>query len=213
MSTTNDSTPAAAVNPFDTRRIDGADFEVYDTRTSAVVNVCIRGGDNAQAEADRLWHAELLAFDAAADAAHEAALAHLTANDDAEVIRPEDHDAAPILNALGEPMPASEAEALARQLVHELNEMEVLGQVGAQLDRYDAKSAQVRALGFDIGPADDGTLCLYDWQAQRPLAAPAQKRVVAVITSGPAFEAAPRVGLLGRPLAVAAFHALYAEAA
>lgn len=60
------------------------------------------------------------------------------------------------LNALGEPMPASEAEALARHLVGELNEMEALGIVGQQLARYDAKSAQVRALGFEIGPDGRG---------------------------------------------------------
>lgn len=77
--------------------------------------------------------------------------------------------AAPELNALGEPMPASPAEALARQLVRELNEMEQLGIVGEQLARYDAKSAQVRSLGFDIGPDAQGQLCLYDLTTQRPL--------------------------------------------
>lgn len=65
-------------------------------------------------------------------------------------------DRASTLNALGEPMPASEDEALARHLVGELNEMERLGIVGAQIARYDAKSAQVRALGFEIGPGVNG---------------------------------------------------------
>jgi hypothetical protein len=66
----------------------------------------------------------------------------------------------PALNALGEPMPASADEALARQLVAELNEMEAMGTVGQQIARYDAKSAQVRALGFEIGPDGRGGLVL-----------------------------------------------------
>lgn len=51
---------STATNPFDTRR-DGCDFEVVDTRTGRIVAVCLPGRDAAQAEADRLWHAELLA--------------------------------------------------------------------------------------------------------------------------------------------------------
>lgn len=69
------------------------------------------------------------------------------------------------LNALGEPMPASADEAAARQLVGELNEMEAMGQ--SLVDgRYDAKSAQIRALGYDIGPDGAGALCLYDPSSQ-----------------------------------------------
>jgi hypothetical protein len=77
------------------------------------------------------------------------------------------------LNALGEPMPASEAEALARQLVRELDEYTTLG---LPCDaRYDAKSAQVRALGFEIGPDAAGRLVLWHADNSGPLYLPATR--------------------------------------
>lgn len=80
----------------------------------------------------------------------------------------------PALNVFGEPLPASADEALARQLVRELSEMHAVPSCYDRA-RYEAKSAQVRRLGFDIGPSDPtapmGTsaLCLYDKATQRPL--------------------------------------------
>ncbi len=79
---------------------------------------------------------------------------------------------APEPNALGEPMPASADEALARQLVGELSEMEALGQLDGSPDllrRYDAKSAQVRALGYEVGPDGAGGLCLWRGDNSGPL--------------------------------------------
>ncbi len=52
--------------------------------------------------------------------------------------------------------PTADDAALAAHLVGELNELEALGQLPAHEDRYVAKSDQVRALGFGIGPAADG---------------------------------------------------------
>jgi hypothetical protein len=77
-------------------------------------------------------------------------------------------------NALGEPMPASEAEALARQLVGELSEMQTLPGCYDQT-RYDAKSAQVRALGFEIGPDGRGGLVLWHADNSGPLYLPATR--------------------------------------
>jgi hypothetical protein len=62
----------------------------------------------------------------------------------------------------------------ARVLLAELNALERIPvaewaarpQIG---QRYDAASAEIRALGLDIGPAGDGSLCLYDVSTQHPL--------------------------------------------
>jgi hypothetical protein len=65
----------------------------------------------------------------------------------------------------------AEALDLARHLVGELNEYDALGLPADS--RYDEKSAQVRGLGYDIGPDAAGQLCLYDADAQEPLGAAA----------------------------------------
>jgi hypothetical protein len=65
MTTTIITTTAPAVNCFEPRRIEGAEFEVVNTRTNKVVAVGFYGRDAAQDEADRLWHAELMASEAA----------------------------------------------------------------------------------------------------------------------------------------------------
>lgn len=114
--------------------------------------------------------------------------------------------------ALGEPMPASEAEALARQLVRELSEYDTMN---LPCDaRYDAKSAQVRELGFDIGPAGDGSLCLYDSSTQRPLhpPAPLADRIAAAIGCAPQQAAEALAHLAAHPLTEAE-RAILAETA
>lgn len=69
------------------------------------------------------------------------------------------------LNALGEPMPASDAEALARQLVREIDEAgAMVAEWPARPElraAYEAKSSRVRAMGYEIGPDGRGGLCLW----------------------------------------------------
>lgn len=130
---------APAANPFDVERDDDT-FFVIDTRDGTTADFA-HSRDEAESKADRFWYDELRAAPVASE---------------------------PALNALGEPMPASEAEALARQLVGELNEMQTLPGAYDQR-RYDAKSAQVRALGFEIGPNSHGALTLWHADNSGPL--------------------------------------------
>lgn len=77
--------------------------------------------------------------------------------------------------------PASDNEDLARQLVDDLNEYDARGLPCDE--RYEATSAQIRTLGYDIGPDGSGALCLYDVATQRPLIAPDETPDTPALTS------------------------------
>lgn len=100
------------------------------------------------------------------------------------------------VNALGEPMPASADEALARQLVGEINELAaMIGEWAARpelREAYDRKSAQVRALGYEVGPDGAGALCVWRKDNTGPLlpTTPAEAAVVGVGVYEPAARAA-----------------------
>ena len=80
-----------------------------------------------------------------------------------------------------EQAPASDDAALAAQLLGELNELEdqaTAAAIGGQrypgelksiMAAYDAKSARIRSLGYDIGPAGDGALALWPGDGRPPL--------------------------------------------
>lgn len=137
---------ALATNPYDTRfNRESMSFEVIDTRDGQVCDFFFIEQGAAEFEAERraaeLWHDELMR---------------------APVVE---------VNVFGETVPTSNDEALARQLVNEINELEEQrGELRSILDRYDVKSAQVRALGFEIAPGPDGRLCVADPLTRRPLA-------------------------------------------
>lgn len=79
------------------------------------------------------------------------------------------------------PMSQIDTAALARQLVGELNEYDARGLPCDE--RYEATSAEIRGLGYDIGPDGSGALCLYDPATQRPLIAPNETPDVPTLTS------------------------------
>lgn len=83
----------------------------------------------------------------------------------------------------------AEPQALAEQLVGELNQIE--GQWTASIaegraelaavlrSTYDGISARVRGLGFELGPSPDGGLCLWRADNTGPLAPPAPTALAA----------------------------------
>lgn len=99
-------------------------------------------------------------------------------------------------NALGEPMPQSADEALARQLVNELSELHQMP--AAEWRRrpelraaYDAKSERVRKLGYEIGPDGCGGLCLWKADNTGPLYGERPKLPTAAIEDvAPAYQRA-----------------------